>query len=95
MHSHSWSDAGRRGWRWQVSVVLVMVMTLLVGMVVLVMMMAGLADSDVWWCGDSWNDGDGVEFDGWWFEEFTCMLVLLVALCDNNCEYLYYTLYPC
>ena len=40
MHSHSWSDAGRRGWRWQVSVVLVMVMTLLVGMVVLVMMMA-------------------------------------------------------
>ena len=44
--------------------------------------------------GDSWNDGDGVEFDGWWFEEFTCMLVLLVALCDNNCECLYYTLTP-
>ena len=67
MHSHSWSDAGRRGWRWQVSLVVVVVMTLLVGMVVLVMMMAGLADSDVWWCGDSWNDGDGVEFDGGWF----------------------------
>ena len=41
--------------------------------------------------GDSWNDGDGVEFDGWWFEEFTCMLVLLVALCDDNGECLYYT----
>ena len=49
MHSHSWSDAGRRGRRWQVSLVVVVVMTLLVGMVVLVMMMAGLADSDVWW----------------------------------------------
>ena len=49
MHCHSWSDAGRRGRRWQVCVVLVMVMTVLVGMVVLVMVVVGFAGSDEWW----------------------------------------------